>query len=167
MNQKNVIEDLQSLAFQLGEEVFAFDIGQIREVLEYTSLTAIPRMPESMRGVINLRGHVVPVVDLRLKFGMPAAERTVNTCIIILEIEIAGETLVLGGLVDSVKEVITLDHSQIEPPPRMGTNVHTDFIRGMGKQGDGFIIILNANRVFSEVELIELRQETSFAEAVA
>ena len=143
----------QYLTFRLGEEVFALDIAQVREVLDFTAITRVPRMPEFMRGVINLRGSVVPVVDLRLKFGMSATERTLNTCIIIAEVAIGGERTLLGALADSVQEVIDLDPGRIEPPPRLGTSIHTEFIRGMGKRDGHFVIILDVDRVFSNDEL--------------
>ena len=102
----------QYLTFRLDEEVFALEISQVREVLDYTQITRVPRMPQFMRGVINLRGSVVPVVDLRLKFGMAATERTVNTCIIIAEVLLGGERTLLGALADSVQEVIDLEAGQ-------------------------------------------------------
>ncbi|HEY5998704.1 MAG TPA: chemotaxis protein CheW [bacterium] len=143
----------QYLTFRLGEEVFALEISQVREVLDYTQITRVPRMPEFMRGVINLRGSVVPVVDLRLKFGMVAAERTLNACIIIAEVAIGGGRTLLGALVDSVQEVVDLEPGQIEPPPRLGASIQADFIRGMGKRDEHFLIILDADRVFSGEEL--------------
>ena len=143
----------QYLTFRLGEEVFALDIAQVREVLDYTAITRVPRMPAFMRGVINLRGSVVPVVDLRLKFGMSATERTVNTCIIIAEVAIGGERTLLGALADSVQEVIDLEAGQIEPPPRLGASIRTEFIRGMGKRDEHFVIILDVDRVFSSDEI--------------
>jgi purine-binding chemotaxis protein CheW len=143
----------QYLTFRLGEEVFALGIGQVREVLDFTQVTRVPRMPEFMRGVINLRGAVVPVVDLRLRFGLGATERTVNTCVIIAEVEVQGESALLGALADSVQEVIDLEPGQIEPPPRLGASVRAEFIRGMGKREEGFVIILDADRVFSGDEL--------------
>ena len=143
----------QYLTFRLGEEVFALDITQVREVLDYTAITRVPRMPEFMRGVINLRGSVVPVVDLRLKFGMSATERTVNTCIIIAEVALGDEHTLLGALADSVQEVIDLEAGQIEPPPRLGTSIDAAFIRGMGKRDERFVIILDVDRVFSNEEL--------------
>jgi purine-binding chemotaxis protein CheW len=106
-----------------------------------------------MTGVINVRGSVVPVVDLRLKFGMEKAERTIDTCIIVMEVCLGEETIVLGALVDSVQEVIELEPGQIEPPPKIGTNLNTEFIRGMGKRDDLFIIILDIDRIFTEDEL--------------
>lgn len=141
------------LSFTLGEEDFALEISKVREVLDYTNIIKVPRMPEYLRGVINLRGNVVPVVDLRLKLGMSATERTVNTCIVIIEIELEGKVVQMGALVDSVKEVFTLDPEQIQPPPRLGTKLRTDFIKGMGKRGGTFLIILDVDRVFSNDEL--------------
>jgi purine-binding chemotaxis protein CheW len=106
-----------------------------------------------MRGVINLRGHAVPVMDLRLKFGMPAAETTVDTCIIIVEVDFEGESIVMGGMVDSVREVFEIAAERIEAAPRMGTSISTDYIKGIGKQDDVFIIILDIARIFSAAEL--------------
>jgi purine-binding chemotaxis protein CheW len=106
-----------------------------------------------MSGVINLRGSVVPVVDMRLKFGMSKTEKTVNTCIIIVEIDVEGERIVLGALADSVQEVIELGPESIEPPPRLGARLKTEFIMGMGKRDDHFIIILDIDKVFSTDEL--------------
>jgi len=150
--------DNQSLTFTLGRELFALDIASVREVLELVNITRVPRTPEYIRGVINLRGRAVPVVDLKLKFGMGATERTVNTCIIIVEVCLDGEDTVLGALADSVQEVYEMETSQIEPPPRMGTPIRSDFIRGMGKTGEQFIIILDINKVFTSMELAGLSQ---------
>lgn len=143
----------QYLTFKLGEEIFALDISKVREVLDFTNITKVPRTPEFMRGVINLRGNVAPVVDMRLKFGMTMTQRTVNTCIIIVEITIEGETTILGALADAVHEVIELGPEQIEPAPKIGTRLRTEFIRGMGKRDDQFIIILEIDQVFSSDEL--------------
>ena len=148
-----VEQTAQYLTFRLGEEVFALDIAQVREVLDYTAITRVPRMPDFMRGVINLRGSVVPVVDLRLRFGMGATERTVNTCVIIAEVQVQGECTLLGALADSVQEVIDLEPGQIDPPPRLGGSVRAEFIRGMGKRDERFVIILDVDRVFSAGEL--------------
>lgn len=152
----DVTETKQYLTFTLEDEVFALDIHKVREVLDFSTVTKVPRTPDFMRGVINLRGMVVPVVDMRRKFGMPATEKTVNTCIIIVELALAGETVVVGAMADSVKEVIDLEPEQIEPAPRIGTSLNTDFIRGMGKHNDGFIIILDVDAVFSTDELADL-----------
>jgi purine-binding chemotaxis protein CheW len=147
-NQSN-----QYLTFKLGEEVFALEIVKVREVLDFSRVTKVPQTPPFMRGVINLRGSVVPVVDMNLKFGMPATEKTVNTCIVIAEIEVDGETTVVGALADSVQEVLDLEPGQIEPAPKIGTRLNTDFIKGMGRQDDEFLIILDIDKVFSAEEI--------------
>ena len=153
MSATEILESTQYLTFKLDQEVYALDIIQVREVLDFTEVTKVPRMPDFMRGVINLRGGVVPVVDLRLKFDMAKSEKTVDTCIIIMELDIEGEKTFLGALADSVQEVITLESDQIEPPPKIGTRLDTEFIRGMGKKNDDLIIILDVDRVFSSSEL--------------
>lgn len=161
MSVANITETTQYLTFRLEDEVFALDISQVREVLDFTAITKVPRSPEFMRGVINLRGSVVPVVDMRLKFAMTRTEQTLNTCIIIAEINVEGETLVLGALADSVQEVIELGPSNIEPAPRIGSRFDTEFIKGMGKRDEEFIIILDIDRIFSAGELAA----TALAEA--
>jgi len=143
----------QYLTFILDGERYAVEISKVREVLEFTTVNRVPRTPEYMRGMINLRGNIVPVIDLRLKLGLARTERTVDTCIVITEVALEGEPLVLGALADSVQEVIELDAAAIAPPPRMGTRVDTRFIRGMGKREDQFLVILDIDRVLSEEEL--------------
>jgi purine-binding chemotaxis protein CheW len=157
-------ETTQYLTYNLGDEVFALDIGKVREVMDFTAITKVPRTPDFMRGVINLRGGVVPVVDLRLKFGMAAAEKTVNTCIIITEVTVDGESAILGALADSVQEVIELEPGSISPPPKIGTRLKTEFIKGMGRQGDRFIIILDIDKVFSTDELALVQERQAEAE---
>ena len=147
----------QYLSFMLDEEIFALDISKVREVLDYTSVTKVPQTPDFMRGVINLRGGVVPVIDMRLKFGLPETETTVNTCIIIAEVRINNESVILGALADSVQEVFDLSPDDIEPAPRIGTQINTDFLTGMGKKDDNFILLLDIDRIFSaeEIELVQ------------
>lgn len=157
MSATVITQTTQFLTFTLANEVFAVDISQVKEVLEYTELTRVPRTPAFMCGVINLRGSVVPVMDMRLKFGMDKGERTVNTCIIILEVTQEAGTTVIGAMVDSVKEVMELNPEQIEAPPKIGTHLRTDFIQGMGKQDDHFVIILDSNKIFSSEELNSLQ----------
>ena len=152
-----MVETSQFLTFTLDEEQYAVDVAKVREVLEYTKVTRVPRMPEYMCGVINLRGSVVPVIDLRLKFGLKAVERTINTSIVVMEIEMGEDTVILGALTDSVKEVIDFEAGDIEPAPRIGTKLETEFIKGMGKKNDSFIIILDIDKVFSAEELIKVR----------
>jgi purine-binding chemotaxis protein CheW len=157
----SITETTQYLTFKLEDELFALDIGKVREVLDFTTITKVPQTPEYMRGVINLRGSVVPVVDLRLKFGMKMAEKTVNTCVVIVEVEMDGENVVMGAMADAVQEVLDIEPDQIEPPPRIGTKLNTDFIRGMGKHAGQFIIILDIDKVFTsdELELLHERDK--------
>jgi purine-binding chemotaxis protein CheW len=159
----SITETTQYLTFKLDQELFALDIDKVREVLDFTSITKVPQTPDYMRGVINLRGSVVPVVDLRLKFGMTMAEHTVNTCIIIVEVEMDGEKVVMGAMADAVQEVLDLEPDQIEPPPRIGVKLNTDFIRGMGKHDDQFIIILDIDKVFTISELEVLAEDSPTA----
>ena len=149
----DIVRTDQYLTFTLAEETFAIEIVKVREVIDYVHLTRVPRMPVFLRGVINLRGSVVPVIDLRLILSMPSVEKTVDTCIIIAEVNMDGEPLHLGMLADSVQEVIDIDPSQIDPPPKLGTMLNTEFIRGMGKRGEGFFIILNIDQVLSSDEM--------------
>ncbi len=153
MAVSTITETVQYLTFKLADEIFALDVAKVREILEFTSITKVPQTPEFMRGVINLRGSVVPVVDLRLKFGMEPTEQTINTCIIVVEVTLEGDTTVLGALADSVQEVVEMEPEQIEPAPHIGTRLNTDFIKGMGKHDENFIMILDIDRVFSEQEM--------------
>jgi len=159
-----IIGATQYLTFKLDEEIFALDISKVREVLDFTAITKVPSTPAFMRGVINLRSSVVPVVDLRLKFRMTETRKTVNTCIIIVEVTVDNETTVLGALADSVQEVLDLDPGSIEPVPRIGTRLNTAFIKGMGKRDDKFIIILDIDKVFSLDELSLVQMEKAEAD---
>lgn len=154
------IESRQYLTFRLAKETFAVDVAKVREILDFVAITKVPQTPVFMRGVINLRGSVVPVVDMKLKFGMEPTEKTVNTCIIVLEVSIENETTIVGALADSVQEVVELDPSQIEPPPRIGMKLSIDFIKGMGKLNDDFVIILDTDKIFSFDEGIVLTEMT-------
>jgi len=153
----------QYLTFQLGDEVFAIDVANVREILEFTTVTKVPKTPEYMRGVINLRGSVVPVVDMRQKFGMSSTEKTINTCIVVVEVTYGNEDIVMGALVDSVQEVFELEADNIEPAPRIGTHVKTEFIKGMGKKDDRFIIILDSSKVFSAEDIAGITGEETDA----
>ena len=153
MRVSDITETRQYLTFKLGKETFGIDVAKVREVLDFTTITEIPRTPDFMSGVINLRGSVVPVVDLRLSFRMSKTERTTNTCIVVVEVLLEGESTVIGALADSVEEVIDLEPDQIQPAPRIGTHIRTDFIKGMGKRDAQFIMILDIDGVFSKEEL--------------
>jgi purine-binding chemotaxis protein CheW len=155
MSVPGITETLQYLTFTLDEEVFALDVSKVREILEYSTVTKVPQVPEFMRGVINLRGSVVPVVDLRLKFGMAATEQTINTCIIVAEVQLDGDAVVLGALADSVQEVVDMEPEQIEPAPHIGTQINAAFIKGMGKYDGTFVMILDIDKVFNN-DVIDL-----------
>jgi len=150
MSAETTKKAAQYLSFNLGDETFALDIAKVREVLEFASVTKVPRMPAYMRGVINLRGRVVPVLDMRLKFGMSMTERSISTCVIITEIPSGGESAVIGTLADSVQEVFELNEDDIEPSPSIGSQVSMDFLKGMGKRDNEFIQIVEIESVFSE-----------------
>src|SRR5579872_4901859 len=159
MSVSEITDTRQYLTFRLGDEVFATDVAKVREVLDFTTITKIPRTPEFMSGVINLRGNVVPVVDLRLCLEMSKTEKTVNTCIVVMEMLVDGESSVIGALADSVEEVIDLEPENIQPPPRIGVKIRTDFIKGMGKRDSQLIMILDIDRVFSAEEISAVRGE--------
>lgn len=142
----------QYLTFHLGEEIFALDIGSVREIIDDKNFTKIPRTPEFMRGVINLRGHAVPVVDLRLKFGMSKTALSVNTCAIITDIPVGNGSVQIGALADSVEEVVEIKPEDIDSAPSMGTAIDSAFIKGMGKRDKRFIIILDEEHFLSDVE---------------
>jgi purine-binding chemotaxis protein CheW len=160
-----ITETSQYMTFKLGNELFAVNVSQVREVLEVPVITKVPSAPDYMRGVVNVRGQAIPVVDLRLRFGLPAVDNSVQTRIIVMELEIDGEQTVLGGIADSVHEVIELEPDSINPPPRIVMRWRTEFIQGMGRRGDDFIIILDVNAVFSSSELA-LVDEAAAAGAV-
>ena len=153
MSAAEMAASTQYLTFKLGEETFALDVAEVREILDFTSVTKVPRTPSFMRGVINLRGSVVPVMDLRLKFGMSATEQTVNSCIIVVEMSMEGDQVVIGVLADAVQEVIDMEPEQIEPAPRIGTKLNMDFILGMGKHNGAFMMILDIDKIFESSDL--------------
>lgn len=148
-----VEQRFQYLAFSLGGETFAMDIRSIKEVIQFGGLTEVPLMPPFIRGVINLRGAVVPVVDLCVRFGRPVTEVARRTCTVILEVSQGDEFAVLGVLVDNVSEVLEIGESQIEPAPSFGSDIRAEFIAGVGKVGEKFVILLDVNRVLSVDEL--------------
>ena len=149
-NQENVN---QFLTFKLGKESFAIEILRVREVLDYLEPTRVPRSPDFLVGVINLRGNVVPVVDMRVILGMQKYEISIESCIIIIEIALFDETVLVGALADSVQEVVDIMESTIDPPPKIGTRLRTEFLKGIGKVNSGFVMILNMDRVLSIEEL--------------
>jgi len=155
----NIPDISQYLTFTLADEIFAIDVFQVREVLDIAEITKVPQSPEFMRGVINVRGSVVPVVDLRLKFGLQQIDTTKDTRIIVMEIQLDNDIAVIGSIADSVKEVVELSTTQIEKPPRLGKKWRSEVIKGVGKQNDRFILILDVNLVFSSDELVTMITE--------
>lgn len=143
----------QFLTFTLDNEQYAIGVSKVREVLEHTKITKLPRTAEFMKGIINLRGMGVPVIDLRLKFGLPETPITKDTSIIVMEVESESGSVVVGALADAVHEVVDIEDSSIEPAPRFGTRLAAEFIKGVGKRDDSFIIILDIDRIFNADEI--------------
>ncbi|MFG6456834.1 chemotaxis protein CheW [Roseateles sp. BYS96W] len=153
----------QFLSFTLDGEAFAIDIRTVREIIQHGAVTPVPLMPDFVRGVINLRGAVVPVIDLQARFGRPPATLSKKTCIVIVDAVRDDERLELGLLVDAVSEVISLEPSQIEPPPQFGGATRRDFIAGMGKRGDRFVVLLDPDRAFDIGEMASLCEASQMA----
>lgn len=149
-------EQRQYLTFLLGGEMFAIGILNIKEIIEYGSLTTVPMMPEFIRGVINLRGAVVPVIDLSARFGRNQSSITRRSCIVIIEVEVEDEKYDVGVVVDSVSEVLEIAAAEIEPPPSFGAKIRADFIEGMGKVNGKFVIILDVDKVLAVEEMAML-----------
>jgi purine-binding chemotaxis protein CheW len=149
---------LQYLTYSLGGEVFAMDIRAVREIIQYSAMTVVPLMPEFVRGVINLRGAVVPVIDLQSRFGRNVAQVGKKTCIIIFDASSGGDKLELGLMVDAVSEVIEIPDAHIEPAPQFGASIRRDFIRGMGKVGGEFIVILEPERALDIEDMAALTE---------
>jgi purine-binding chemotaxis protein CheW len=149
---------MEYLTFKLDGDEFAVEVLKSREIVDLKSVTKVPQGPEFMLGVINLRGSVVPVIDMRLKFGMEKAGSTQSTSIVVMDVLVGGDSIIVGAVVDSVEEVIELDDGQIEPAPRIGTRLNTEFIKGLGKQDDQFLIILDIDKVFSTDELMMVQE---------
>ena len=157
----------QYLTFALGSEMFAVGILNVKEIIEYGNLTEIPMMPAFIRGVINLRGSVVPVIDLSARFGGSQTEVGRRTCIVIVEVEDEDTKHDIGIMVDAVSEVLDIPGSEIEPPPAFGAQIRADFIFGMGKVAGKFVILLNINKVLSVEEIALLTGGEGLAEAVS
>lgn len=148
MTEENGRAGGQYLSFELDGELFGLEVGTVREVLEFSSITRVPRAPDYMRGVINLRGNVVAVIDLKRRFGAEATVTTDNTCIVIIEVEIDGEPAIVGLLADGVQEVTAIEPKDIEPPPSIGSWLRAEYITGMVRAGEHFLMLLDIKRVF-------------------
>lgn len=149
----------QFLVFTLGSEAFAIDIKRVREIIEMGQMTRVPMMPPSVLGVANVRGAMVPVVDLQIRFGRGVTPLGRRTCVVILEMPAGLGQQVVGVMVDAVNEVVEIPLEQIESPPAFGAGIHSDFIAGMARRGERFVILLDALRVFSGDELALLERE--------
>jgi purine-binding chemotaxis protein CheW len=154
-------EPAQHLTFMLAQEQFAIGILNIKEIIEYHGVTEVPMMPGCVRGVINLRGAVVPVMDLLARFGRPASEVTKRTCVVIVEVESGGESQVIGLVVDAVNEVLDIAVSDIEPAPSFGARIRADFIQGVGKVRGKFVLLLDVDRALSFDEIAALGIDSS------
>ncbi|PKP22601.1 MAG: chemotaxis protein CheW [Bacteroidetes bacterium HGW-Bacteroidetes-21] len=152
------------LSFKLGDEVFAANVGKVLNILEMVKITKVPKCPDYMKGVINLRGSILPVIDTRIKLGMSATEMTPNTCILVLDIDFKDDSIHIGGLVDSVQEVLEIEPDKILPPPNIGSKFQSEFICGMYKfNEDQFIMLLDMDKLFSTEDLLDI-QNTSPSE---
>jgi purine-binding chemotaxis protein CheW len=149
----DILEETQVLTFSLAGEEYAIGILRVREILEYDTLTKVPQTPPCIRGVINLRGSVVPVVDLAVKFGLAETPITKRTCIVIVEVDLEGTQMVMGVMADGVSQVRDLAPAELLPPPAFGTRVRVDYLRGMGKIGKKFVLLLDVDRVLAAPEL--------------
>jgi purine-binding chemotaxis protein CheW len=152
------------LTFKIADELYAVNVSKVLSILELTKITKIPRTPEYIRGVINLRGIVLPVVDLRIKFGLETTAFTNNTCILVMELQLDEETVKLGGLVDSVQEVLEIEDKDILPAPNFGQKFRSEFIEGMYKTDNTFVMILDIEKIFTEGELTALNSNILFQE---
>jgi purine-binding chemotaxis protein CheW len=161
------VEEKQYLTFRLGAEMFSIDILCIKEIIWYASPTEVPMMPACIRGVINLRGAVVPVMDLNSRFGRPSTPVSKSTCIVIIEVasQVEGERQNMGVVVDSVQAVQEIPASEIEPPPSFGAKIRPDFIEGIGKVNGKFVILLHVDRVLSSEEIGQMGQAAAAADA--
>jgi len=160
MSENVGVQSFQYVTFNLAEELFGVEVTRTREILSLVSVTKVPQTPDYLLGVINVRGQVIPVVDMRIKLGLPAGAETEDTCVILIEVQVDNETIVIGALSDAVREVLEIRSDQIEPPPRLGTRLNTEFIAGMGKLDEQFIILLNIDRIFNADDL-SLAQDVS------
>ncbi len=153
----------QYLTFSLGEEAFALDIRSVREIIQHGPMTSVPLMPAFVRGVINLRGAVVPVIDLQARFGRPASTVGRKTCVVIFDAIRDGERIELGLMVDAVSEVVEIAADAIEPPPQFGGTVRRDFIQGIGRLAGRFVVILEPGKAFDVDEMAQLCEATQAA----
>ncbi len=157
MDKETLIASNSYLTFKLEDELFAAHVSKVLNILELMRITKVPKAPDYMKGVINLRGSVLPVIDTRIKFGLSPTEFTIYTCIIVMNITIDGESVNVGALVDSVQEVIEIEKDSILPSPSIGNKYKSEFIQGMMKWGEQFIMLLDVDKVLSTEDIIALK----------
>ncbi|MDB5047341.1 MAG: CheW protein [Fibrobacteres bacterium] len=155
------------LTFKLGPESYGIGILKVQEIIGMMAVTRMPRTPAYVRGVVNLRGKVIPVLDLRLKFGMEGRQDTDRTCIIVVQLQSTGTVITMGIIVDEVSEVLDVTTAQIEPPPSFGVAVDVSFIMGMGKVGQKVVLLLDADRILMSQELAAIGSGQAVAEEAA
>lgn len=165
MMNEDLTQSNSYLSFKLGDEVFAAHVSKVLNILEMTRITEVPKAPEYMRGVINLRGKILPVVDTRIKFGMSPTQQTKSTCIVVMEVEIYDETISVGVLVDEVQAVLEIDKVGIQPPPSIGSKYKSEFIYGMAKHNEEFIMLLDMDKILSADEILDVQEKTQEGEA--
>lgn len=159
--ESSVINSQSYLTFKLDDEIFGSTVNHILEIIEVPKITKVPNAPAFMRGVINLRGRVLPVIDTRIKFGMSSIEDTVDTCIVVLSVEVDNQEIILGALVDAIQAVIEIEDDEIQDPPSFQSGYRSDLITGMVKRNDDFILMLDMETVFSSQEIIVLKESES------
>ncbi len=164
MNAETITKINSYLSFNLGDEEFAVNVSKVLNILEMLKITKVPKSPEYMKGVINLRGTVLPIIDTRIKFGMTPTEYTNNTCIVVMEIEMDNDIVQIGALVDSVQAVLELEDSEIQPPPSIGSKYKSEFIYGMVKVDEKFIMLLDMEKVFSAEDVIMVKEKAAEGE---
>lgn len=154
--EKNNNKNISYLCFKLADELFALHVGKVYKILEMTMITGVPKSPDYMKGVINLRGKVVPVIDTRLKFGMTPLVETKSTCLLVIDANIGGETVMVSLLVDAVQAVLKIEDGDILPPPSIGNQYQSDFISGMAKIKERFVMVLNIDAILSSSDLVDI-----------
>lgn len=154
---------LQLLTFNLDKEVYGFDIARVREVMEFRTATPVPKSPNFMKGVINLRGRVIPVIDLKIKCGLKPTEITDDTCVIIVEVKHAKETVVMGAIADQVQEVLEFSREKMESLPKIGTRLNPEYAKTMGRHQDGYFIVLDVDKIFYDVDMESMDMEGNAA----
>ena len=164
VNRVRTLKGGKFLTFLMANEKYGLEILKVREIIGMLDVTSVPTTPAFIRGVINLRGKVIPVIDLRLKFGIKAKEDTERTCIIVVDLAQAAQDMTMGIIVDEVSDVLDIDQGQIEPPPSFGANIRTDFILGMGKVDRKVMTMLDIDRVLTEQEITLVESSTQKTE---